>query len=159
MSANSKPLIKVKGKVQDMNKKEKNVAPKRSAFLLTINTQQRYKPDDKMLDNDIDVFSESVNSLLNSIDQFIVLKQGDVWDDKTIKDVNIDFTIERSLKSNCLHVHILINIEHFSTVKLNYSAIKTKIQDDLGLPNIYLNNRVIKNAGNQNIMEYLNKFV
>ena len=39
----NKPQIKIKGKIQDMNKKQKNVKPKHSNFLLTINTNQQYK--------------------------------------------------------------------------------------------------------------------
>ena len=37
----SKPEIKIKGKIQDMAKKEKNIKPKQSNFLLTINTNQQ----------------------------------------------------------------------------------------------------------------------
>ena len=43
----SKPEIKIKGKIQDMNKKEKNIKPKQSNFLLTINTNQQYKDNDE----------------------------------------------------------------------------------------------------------------
>ena len=43
----SKPEIKIKGKVQNMEKKEKNEKPKVSNFLLTINTNQQYKPEDE----------------------------------------------------------------------------------------------------------------
>ena len=39
----NKPEIKIKGKVQDMTKKEKNVKPKQTNFLFTINTNQQYK--------------------------------------------------------------------------------------------------------------------
>ena len=54
------PEIKIKGKVQDMTQKEKNVKPKQTNFLLTINTNQQYKDDDKDLQNDIEVFDGSV---------------------------------------------------------------------------------------------------
>ncbi len=49
----NKPQIKIKGKVQDMNKKEKNVKPKHSNFLLTINTNQQYKENDEHLQDDM----------------------------------------------------------------------------------------------------------
>ena len=45
--SNNKPEIKIKGKIQDMNKKEKNIKPKQSNFLLTINTNQQYKDNDE----------------------------------------------------------------------------------------------------------------
>ena len=69
----NKPIIKIKGQVQDMNKKEKNVKPKQTNFLLTINTNQQYKDDDENLQNDSDVFDESIKDLLNNIDQYINL--------------------------------------------------------------------------------------
>ena len=67
--SNKKPEIKIKGKVQNMTKKEKNIKPKQTNFLLTINTNQQYKEDDEDLQNDIEVFDESVKELLNNIEQ------------------------------------------------------------------------------------------
>ena len=49
-----KPNIKIKGNIQDMKKKEKNIKPKHSNFLLTINTNQQYKDDDEHLQDDIE---------------------------------------------------------------------------------------------------------
>jgi hypothetical protein len=37
--------------------------------------------------------------------------------------------------------------------------MKEKVQNELGLKNIYLNNRLIRNSGSDNIIEYLNKYV
>ena len=42
----NKPLIKVKGKIQDLEKTIKNIKPKQSNFLLTLNTNQQFKEDD-----------------------------------------------------------------------------------------------------------------
>ena len=67
----NKPEIKIKGKVQNLTKKEKNIKPKQTNFLLTINTNQQYKEDDDDLQNDIEVFDESVKELLNNIEQYI----------------------------------------------------------------------------------------
>ena len=76
----NKPEIKIKGKVQDMTKKEKNVKTKQTNFLLTINTNQQYKDDDENLKNDIEVFDESIKDLLNNIDQYINLPETDKWE-------------------------------------------------------------------------------
>jgi hypothetical protein len=38
-----KPVLKIKGKVQDLVKKEKNKPLMKTNFLLTINTNQQYK--------------------------------------------------------------------------------------------------------------------
>ena len=94
----NKPQIKIKGKVQDMNKKEKNVKPKHSNFLLTINTNQQYKDNDEHLQDDIEIFDESIKTILNNIDQYINLPETDKWDDNTIKDVDVDYVIERGGK-------------------------------------------------------------
>ena len=48
----SKPIIKVQGKVQNLQKVIKNVKPKQSNFLLTLNTNQQFKEDDKHFKED-----------------------------------------------------------------------------------------------------------
>ena len=154
----SKPILKIKGKVQDLKKVEKNKAPINSNFLLTINTNQQYKDTDENLDNDIEIFEETINDILNNVDQYINIAPGDLWDDKTIRDVQIDYTIERGTIKHQLHIHIFFKIQHFTKIQLNYQKIKDKIKKDLGLNNIYLNNRLVRNSGAQNILEYLDKY-
>ena len=48
-----KPKINIKGKVQDLKKTTKNEQSKKTNFLLTINTNCRYKKDDPNLEDDI----------------------------------------------------------------------------------------------------------
>ena len=64
----NKPLIKVSGKVQDLKKVIKNEKPKQTNFLLTINSNQQYKDDDKHLDDDIEIFNNSIN--INEINKY-----------------------------------------------------------------------------------------
>ena len=153
-----KPVLKIKGKVQDLQKVEKNKKPIATNFLLTINTNQQYKETDKNLDNDIEVFEETINNILNNVDQYINIPADHKWDDKHIKDVDIDYTIERGTIKHQLHIHILFKIKHFTKIQLNYQKIKEKIKKDLGLNNIYLYNKLIRNSGNDNIIDYLNKY-
>jgi len=154
-----KPQIKIKGKVQNMTKKERNVKPKQTNFLLTINTNQQYKEDDENLQNDIEVFDESVKELLNNIEQYINLPETDKWDDNFIKDIDIDYVLERGQKKGQLHIHILFKIKHLTKIQLNYDKIKEKIKTDLGLTNIYMQNKLLKMSNNDNIVDYLNKYV
>ena len=128
-------------------------------FLLTINTNQQYKDDDKHLDDDIKIFENTIQDILNKIDEFINLPQGDKWDDETIKDVDIDYTIERGTKKGQLHIHILFKFKHHTKIQLNYQKIKEAITKRLGLSNIYMYNKLVRNSGNDNIIEYLNKYV
>ena len=153
----NKPLIKVKGNIQDLHKKEKNIKPKSSAFLLTLNTNQQFKEDDPHLKDDIEIFNNCINQLLNNIDEYIKLPEGDIWNDKLIKNVDIDYTIERGLKKGQLHIHILFKIKHFTKIQLNYDKIKKKC-DDLGLKNIYCYNRLLKPNDSDNVEDYLNKY-
>ena len=79
-----KPKINIKGKVQDLKKTTKNEQPKKTNFLLTINTNCNYKEDDPNLEDDIKIFDEAINEILNDIDQYITLPDKDKWDEKTI---------------------------------------------------------------------------
>ena len=155
----NKPLIKVKGKIQDLKKVIKNVKPKQSNFLLTLNTNQHFKEDDPHLKDDIEKFDGCINQLLNSIDQYIKLPETDKCDDNTIKNCDIDYTIERGTKKGQLHIHIMFKIKHFTKIQLNYDKIKKKICDDLGLNNIYCYNRLLKPNDSDNVQDYLNKYV
>ena len=154
-----KPVLKIKGKVQNIEKKEKNKPLMKTNFLLTINTNQQYKDNDKHLDDDIKIFENTIQEILNKIDEFINLPQGDKWDDETIKDVDIDYTIERGTKKGQLHIHILFKFKHHTKIQLNYQKIKEAITKRRGLTNIYMYNKLVRNSGNDNILEYLNKYV
>ena len=150
--------IKVRGGVQNIKQKVKNEKILSSNFLLTINTNQRYKDDDEDLDNDIEVFDETIKEILNNIPQYVNLPKNTPFDEEHIKNVDIDYTIEKGTKNNQLHIHIMLKFRHKTKIQLNYQKIKTKITKDLGLKNIYLNNRLIRNSGSENILDYLNKY-
>ena len=155
----NKPVIKIKGKVQNLKKLIKNEKPKSTNFLLTINTNQQYKENDKEnLDNDIEIFETTISDILNNIDQYINLPENDKWNDDTIKSIDIDYTIEKGTIKNQLHIHILFKIRHFTNIQLNYQKIKDKIKKDLGLKNVYMLNKLIRNSNNENILDYLDKY-
>jgi len=154
-----KPVLKIKGKVQDIQKKEKNKPLMKTNFLLTINTNQQYKEDDKHLDDDIKIFENTIQNILSKIDEYINLPEGDKWDDNTIKDCDIDYTIERGTKKGQLHIHILFKFKHHTKIQLNYQKIKDTLTKTLGLNNIYLYNKLVRNSGNDNILDYINKYV
>ena len=155
----NKPKVKISGKIQDLKKVEKNIKPKQSNFLLTLNTNQQFKENDPHLKDDIEIFDNSINQLLNNIDQYIKLPENDKWDDQTIKSCDIDYTIERGTKKGQLHIHIMFKIKHFTRIQLNYEKIKQKICNDLGLNNIYCYNRLLKPNDSDNVQDYLNKYV
>ena len=155
----NKPIIKVSGKVQNLEKVIKNVKPKQTNFLLTINSNQQYKDDDKHLKDDIEIFDHSINQLLNHIDDYVKLPESDTWNDKLIKSCDIDYTIERGTKKGQLHIHIMFKIRHFTKIQLNYDKIKTKICNDLELNNVYMYNRLLKPNESDNVEDYINKYI
>ena len=93
------------------------------------------------------------------MDQYLKLPEGDQWNEDKIKNVDIDYTIERGMKKGQLHIHIMFKIKHFTKIQLNYDKIKKKICDDLGLKNIYCYNRLLKPNDSDNVQDYLNKYV
>jgi hypothetical protein len=154
-----KPLIKVRGKRQDLQKKEKNAKPRYSNFHLTINTNQQFKKDDPNLENDIEIFDTAISDICNNIGEYVRLPAGVPFNETTIQDVNIDYATEVGGVKGTLHVHILFCFKHFTKILLDYEKIKKKLLDELGLDNIYMYNRLIKGSGseNLNVLNYINK--
>ncbi len=105
------PKINIKGKVQDMKKKEINIKPMHSNFLLTINTNQQYKDGDAHLENDIEVFDKTINSILSNVQKYIKIPETDHFDEK-VKDIDIDYVIEKGTKKGQLHTHVMFKFKH-----------------------------------------------
>jgi uncharacterized alkaline shock family protein YloU len=95
---------------------------------------------------------------LNNVGDYINLPSDHKFDEHFIKDVDIDYTIERGNKNGQLHIHLLMKFKHKTKIQLNYEKIKEKIKTDLGLTNIYMYNKLVRNSGNDNILDYLNKY-
>ena len=151
----SQPIVKVRGMKQDLTKTEKNEKPKRSNFLLTISTNQQIEKEN--IDNDIEIFDKCIQDILNNVQDYINLPDPSDWNDEKIKNVDIDYTIEEGSKFHRLHIHILFKFTHFTKILLNYDKIKKKITDDLGLQNVYMLNKLVRNSGGDNILDYLKK--
>ena len=120
--------LNIKGNVQKLNKTTKNEKIKNSTFLVTINTNQSYKESDPNLENDIEVFEDLVNNILNNIDTYI---KPEGFDDKKVKTADIDYTIEVGQERHFIHCHILLNFSHTTRIQLNIDTIKQKIINDI----------------------------
>lgn len=159
----TEPTVKIRGGRQGKNT-EKAPTVKRSAFFLTISTNQRYAEDDPNIENDEEVFEDSIKGVLNDLakyGKYIRFRQeGHTWTSGKIHTVDIDYTVERG-KTNQIHSHILLKFKHNSNIQLNYGAIKDKICDDLGLDNVYINNKLLgQNAwGDSFLKDYVNKML
>ena len=148
--------LNITGNVQKLDKKVKNEKVKNSTFLVTINTNQSYKKDDTHLNSDIEIFDDLINNILNNIDTYIKPEGFNV--DK-VKTADIDYSLERGNERSFLHCHILLNFSHTTRIQLDLNILKKKILSELGLKNVYINNKLIKNYQNQNILSYINKYV
>lgn len=154
------PTVKIRGGRQGKNT-ERAAKVKRSAFFLTISTNQRYAEDDPNIENDEAVFEESIQSVLQDLGTYIRFRtDGDSWTSGKIQSVEVDYTVERG-RTNQIHTHILIKIKHDSNIQLDYGAIKRKICDDLGLDNLYVNNKLLgQNAWSHDfLLSYVNKML
>ena len=151
------PEIKVKGNVQQLQKKEKNKKEHVSNFLLTINTNQSYNENDPNLQNDIEVFEESIKDVLGNINNYLKFKNGE-WNDDDVKDVSIDYVIEVGGKKRMIHAHILLKFKHVINIQLDVNKIKDKIKNELGLKNIYIDNKLLKKDSTTNVLEYIKKY-
>lgn len=143
--------------------KQTREAPKQKAryscFLVTINTNQRYKADDKYKQSDTDFFENVIRAdILEKLPNYIkVIEDGHSWSNNHIHDVTVDYVMEFGGKTNSLHAHILIKIKHNSKVQLNYQLMKEKVKESLGLKNIYFNNRLVRPTSDDWLMDYIDK--
>lgn len=153
------PKLNIKGTVSNYEKKDKNIInDKSSQFFLTINTNQSYKDDDNNIENDTEVFTGVIENMLNNIKDYLKLSSGDTYDDN-IKDVDVQYVIERGTKKRMIHSHIFVKFTHTAKdLKLNYTKIKSDIANNLGLPNIFFNCRMVHN-NDKSVLEYIDKYV
>ena len=151
------PDIKLKGGIQQLDKVVKNEKIKTSNFFLTINTNQSYQENDENLQNDIAVFEECIKNILSNLNDYVKI-DGGIWSDDFINDVDIDYVIELGPVKKHIHSHIMIKIKHKTKIMLDLQKIKSKILTELGLKNIYMNNKLMKTDSSINVLEYINKY-
>ena len=153
------PKLNISGKVSNYEKQNKNVVKdKSSQFFLTINTNQSYKDNDNNIENDTAFFTEVIENVLNNIKDYLKLSAGDTYDD-SIKDVDVQYVIERGTKKRMIHSHVFIKFTHTAKdLKLDYTKIKSDIANNLGLNNIFFNCRLVHN-NDKSVLEYIDKYV
>eukprot|EP00952_Eustigmatos_sp_NYUAD-ZCMA_P012733 51020-Eustigmatos_ZCMA.PRE.2 len=153
---NAEPEVKVRGtKQRRTTAKNKS---KHSNWLLTISSNQRYKPDDPHKEADSEIFEEVVQDLSKNISKYINFRQsGHSWSKDHIDDVDVSYGIEWGEKSRALHCHVLVKIRHNSKISLDYDGIKDLFKERLGLPNIYFDSRLVKTTDEQYILSYISK--
>lgn len=157
MSETETVKTKVKGGIATRNT-DKNPTTRKSNFLLTINTNQKYgKKDDAAYDEDAKALDATVQEMLNDLPAYLHLS--DPWTPQFIHDVDVDYVIERGPNNGGLHCHILFKFKHScKKLQLNYEHIREKITEDLGLNNVYILNKLVRPQGNEYLLDYINKY-
>lgn len=151
------PEIKVKGRRQ-ARMTDRKVRTKKSNWLLTISTNQRYADSDEHLADDEEIFEEAILRLLNNLGDFVKINQeGHSWSKSVIEKADTDYVIERGGKTKALHCHILVKIHHTSNLRLDYDKIKNQIKDDLELNNVYINAKLVRPSSDDWLEEYIDK--
>ena len=151
------PVIKVRGRrAKQTDKKEK---PRASNWFVTISTNQRYKPDDPHKESDAEILEELVEEILQDLPKYIKIKEeGHIWSIKHIQDVDTTYTVEYGPRSRALHTHIFIKTKHQTKLQLDYTKIKERFKERLGLDNVYCHVRLMRRTTEQDIENYLAKY-
>ena len=157
----SKPEIKITSRKQNINKVEKNKKPIHSNFLVTLNLNQQYHKDEHKanIDNDMDIFDEHINDMLNHIENFIRLPEGVTYNDDNITDVSADYVTEIGSIKKQIHAHIMIKFTHHTKIQLNFGKIKELFKKKLGLKIVYMQAKLLRMSSSENIIDYLEKMI
>ena len=152
----NQPTVRVRGR-KSATEKPREAKPKRSSWLYTVSTNQRYEDDDPNLENDEAVFNDVVYDICENIGDYLVFKvDGDGFTDDKVQYANSDFVVERGGKTKALHAHILIQISHHSRIHLDYEGIKRQVEESLGIK-VYINGKLCKPTSDHYLSEYLHK--
>jgi hypothetical protein len=155
----NKPQIKITSRRQNLNKAEKNIKPIHSNYLITLNLNQQYHKDEHKanLETDMDYFDEVINKFLNSIDQYVNLPTGVTFNDETVKDVDADYVIEVGDIKKQVHTHIMLKFKHHTRIQLDFPKMKEYFKNEMGLKNVHLQGKLLRQSASDNIIDYLNK--
>jgi len=116
-----------------------------SQYLITINTQQVWDPDNEQVQLVYAGLLRALNQIVKPADVgalITVLEQGHSLTPEYVKEVTLNAGVEKQGKNGRLHAHITVKVAHYTRVKLNYDEIKDVVKRETGLPNIYFHSRV-----------------
>lgn len=146
-------------KRKDNNDPNKKVSQLRhSMYFITINSNQRYNVLSQEYEEFAKKFKSTIDNLLNNhISEIITLKDNED-DNKKIKSVKSEVALEVGQKTTCVHAHIMMDVAHYSSIKLDYQFIRDYVTKEMGLTNIYLNNKVVFGTTSKlNLKDYIEK--
>lgn len=117
------------------SKPSKKAKDKLSAWLITINTNQRFGSVEEAKEFMIGLQTATRNVLQRPKDIVVFTEaakaRGEHWSPDVILNAMAKQGVEWSEDNHLVHVHAVIQFRHRSTIRLNYAAIKSKIQNHL----------------------------
>ena len=144
-------------KIDSAKKKYKQL--RKSNFYITINTNKRFNPHSLEVKEFKKKFKKCCDELLGPSkipELFKIKEEGKQFNRENIKGIKITKVIEIGGTTHCVHLHAIIQVSHYVNIHLNYEEIIKFVKEKMNLPNIYFNNRVWRDNG-QNLEEYLKK--
>lgn len=131
-----------------------------SNFLITINTNSVFRndPESEAL---LSAFEPVIKHLTElPLDQLItIIEPNTPMNKDSIKTYLIDAKPETGPTDNKLHAHILVSVQHWTKVRLQFDFIKKYIQDSLGDKAPYVYYKPYYRSTDNNIDTILQNYV
>src|SRR6202034_4503182 len=150
-----------------MEKEDKKNVKKYSNYFITINPNISIDlgdPNFKKYYNVLKSIADEIFEKQNIHNFVIIKKKKDSFNKEVIQKVNINYTIEYGSEMHYLHIHALLEIKHFTLLKLNYDKIRSLVKDKLVQENfinisneIHLDVQLIRSTNRKTILDYIKK--
>jgi hypothetical protein len=155
--------------MSDTETKKEKKSPKNpnqkkySNFLITINPNVHMDKGDSEFKTYFKCFKEALDNIFDKdhiLDYIIIKKQNDTV--SKIKTIKSNYTAEIGDNMHVLHGHCLLEIRHFTCIKLDYQKIrdvvKNSLKDYVNKDNeIHLDVQVIRSTNRKTIIDYIKK--
>jgi uncharacterized protein YwqG len=150
------PKVTVKNVDETEQHAPKSKRNRRSNFFLTLNTNKKFNPHSEEYQVFNNKFKQSLNEIYDDIGNYLKIKEAGATYDENVIVVDIESGTEIGPKTGSAHSHTIISVKHNTLVQLDYEKMKEKIKRDLGLSNMYVNNKLFYNAS-QTLLDYVSK--
>jgi hypothetical protein len=132
----------------------------KTCILITINTNQRYGEGDRSRENDEKALEQVTTRFLRNLKSYVkVLEPNAAWDTNHVFKVNCQYAVEVGQKKGRLHTHVLVQIDHNTRIHLDYRKVKEHYQNQLGLPTVYFNAKLVRPRGESWLENYVQKYL
>lgn len=133
MSNYDKKIYRIKELKDTFYNKNKKIPKeerlKQSNFFITVNSNQRVNNKSARDRNLVARFQEVCEVFCNNIEKFIDTRPGYRIDDK--RTVEIVPQIEISDDRNLLHIHITVEIQHYSNITMNLTRMRKYFEHNM----------------------------